>query len=683
MCYNLFMVNHQRRLLAYLTLIFLILISSWILVQTSRAMAASSSQAAATSQPGATPQATGSPQVPTGAQALLSAPTIEAFPRITTYLDVRDSNGLFVSGLQASQVNILEDDKPVPLLELNEVQPGAQFVLALNPGRSFFIRDANGNTRFGSIQQTLQSWIRQQPDAGNNDLSLIISSGPQILHSSSPQQLADALQTYQPGQVPENPDLNILSSAVETVADVTPRPGMGRAVLFITSLPSIDLTVGLKSLAGSAVQQGVHISIWLVASQDQAGSPVAMQLQDLANQTHGQYSFFSGSEALPDITSILQPIEESYSLSYQSKIASSVPHKIAAQIDLGGEKIETPVQSFELNIQPPNPMFVSPPTQIMRQTPEDSRNPDVDLLPILQPLDVLIEFPDGFTRPIITSTLFIDGVAVAVNQAAPFDKFTWDLSGYIADGSHTLRVEVVDSLGLRGSSREIPVQVSVRRTTQGVMMALYRNGPLLAGLAALLAGAVLLLVLLLGGRIRPVAFGRGIPPGSKVRPAEKTIPHRRSDPVTQPVLDERGESIARHKPAWMNRLQWPQRRVSPTAFAYLTRLTDADQEGGSTPIALETDEITIGTDSVRSTLVVDDPSIEPVHACLRREGETYRLCDQGSVAGTWVNYTPVSSEGVLLEHADLIHIGKAGFRFTLREPGKIRKPVVRPEAPKP
>lgn len=666
------MVDHRHRLIISLTgSLFLILLSLEIIFAASSAQAAREPQAAATQQ------------VAGGQQAVLFAPSIDKFPVITTYLDVRDKDGAFVSGLQAGQVSILEDDQALQVDALHEIKPGAQFVLALNPGRSFVIRDGSGRTRLESLQQAIQGWINSQSSPATDDLSLIISNGPEVIHNSDPKQLASALQAYQPQNVPDNPDLNVLSSAVETVADNPPRQGMGKAVLFVTSLPSIDLTVGLKSLAGSASQQGVRISIWLVGSQDQADTPAAIQLQALATQTHGQYLFYSGSETLPDIGNILAPVQNSYSLTYHSKIHTSVPHRLSAQVDLGGSKITTAVQTFELNIQAPNPMFVSPPTQIQREIPSNSQNPTNELQPLQQPLDIVIEFPDGYSRSVMTSTLFVDGTPVAANLAAPFDKFNWDLSSYTSDSDHLIRVEVVDALGLRGTSREIPVHITILRNTQGVMATLYRNSPLLAILAAILAGAILLFVLLLGGWIKPMAFGRSIQPGAKVRPAEKTIPHRRVDPVTQPVLEALGDPLIRHKPAWMNRLPWPQRRISPKAFAYLTRLSEADQEQDSTPIPIDSDEVTLGSEPIRVSLVIDDPSVEPFHASMRREGLTYRLSDQGSIAGTWVNYAPVSSEGILLEHADILHIGRAGFRFTLREPGKLRTPVVRSEAPKP
>jgi hypothetical protein len=48
----------------------------------------------------------------------------------------------------------------------------------------------------------------------------------------------------------------------------------------------------------------------------------------------------------------------------------------------------------------------------------------------------------------------------------------------------------------------------------------------------------------------------------------------------------------------------------------------------------------------------------------------------GSSAGTWINYTPVSGEGACLEHGDLIHIGRVGFRFSLQKSGRSRKTVI-------
>jgi fermentation-respiration switch protein FrsA (DUF1100 family) len=89
------------------------------------------------------------------------------------------------------------------------------------------------------------------------------------------------------------------------------------------------------------------------------------------------------------------------------------------------------------------------------------------------------------------------------------------------------------------------------------------------------------------------------------------------------------------------------------------------------------DELTFGLDPTLATMIVDDPSIEGLHARLLRDPDgTFRLVDEGSVAGTWVNYLPVTGEGQLLRHGDLVHFGRVGFRFTQREPLPVEKPVI-------
>jgi predicted component of type VI protein secretion system len=82
-------------------------------------------------------------------------------------------------------------------------------------------------------------------------------------------------------------------------------------------------------------------------------------------------------------------------------------------------------------------------------------------------------------------------------------------------------------------------------------------------------------------------------------------------------------------------------------------------------------------------LVLDDASVEALHARLQRENNSFRLADSSSVAGTWVNYTPVPQDGMILENGDIIHIGRIGFRFMQREPGHVRKPVVLPKPVEP
>jgi pSer/pThr/pTyr-binding forkhead associated (FHA) protein len=93
-------------------------------------------------------------------------------------------------------------------------------------------------------------------------------------------------------------------------------------------------------------------------------------------------------------------------------------------------------------------------------------------------------------------------------------------------------------------------------------------------------------------------------------------------------------------------------------------------------------EMSFGRDPLLANQIIDDPSLDGLHARLIHQADgTFHLFDVGSVSGTWVNYTPVTQEGICLEHGDLIHFGRMSFPFQVREPKQVRKPVARPKEP--
>ncbi len=82
------------------------------------------------------------------ARLSLYALQTDSFPVITAGLDVFDASGSFVSGLTRTDVSLLEDTQSRPVTALEELQPGTEFALALDPGPFFAYRDVNAVTRF-------------------------------------------------------------------------------------------------------------------------------------------------------------------------------------------------------------------------------------------------------------------------------------------------------------------------------------------------------------------------------------------------------------------------------------------------------------------------------------------------------------------------------------------------------
>jgi hypothetical protein len=448
---------------------------------------------------------------------------------------------------------------------------------------------------------------------------------------------------------------------------------MGRAVLFITPPFEGMLDGSLDNIASQAEQNGVKIFVWMIASPGAFSSTEADRLAELAEGTGGTFFAYSGEEELPNPETYFAPLRSIYHLNYESKIKNSGTHQIKAQVKTESGQITTPGRNFEFDIQPPQPAVISPPIEIIRKPPNKDIGPrkadieTTDFIPGEQEINIIFDFPDGRVRPIVRSVLYVDGDLVAENIEPPFDQFIWNMEDFGTNGSHTLRVEVEDSLGLTGRSAEIPVEISLELPEPNPWAAVYNNIPVLSGLAMLLAGAVLVLVLIMGGRLRPHF------------PGKKSKRRRKSDPVTQPVTDDSIYSSQRLSKL-ASRLKWSKGPVSPQAHALLTVLSDSDDTVASTPIPIITDDLSFGSDPNQAILVLDDPSIEELHAHLRRnEDGTFRLADEDTIAGTWINYTPVSKEGTRLEHGDLIHIGRVGFRFSMRDTSRIRKPIVTPE----
>lgn len=608
----------------------------------------------------------------TGANATLSPPDTGEFPRIQAYLDVRDAQGQVIPGLEAGDLRAIEDGQSLPVDELQQLRPGVQLVLAVNPGPSFVVRNSQGLSRSDILLEALAGWLRSRRGTTIDDLSLLIQNGAEISHLTNPTDLLSFLTLDGINLRQAIPTIDSLSRAIDIASDPSLHQGMGRAVLLITPPVEAQSETSTETLVARAQEQGVRVHIVMIPDPGAFTPNAEQHLRDIAAQTGGTFSIYDDNQPLLDPESLLEPFRTIYRLAYTSAIRTSGVHQVAVEIQTPQGTITTPPQAFDLNLLPPDPAFVSPPLEIQRVPPVDleERNfddiPLAEYLPNQQEIQILVGFPDERMRPLARTSFYIDGQLAGENRQEPFDRFVWDLSGYTVSGAHTLRVEAEDDLGMVGSSIDNLVQVTLELPPRSPWLWVYRNTPALSALAVILAGSVLLLILVLGGRLGPRL------PGLRKRA------RRRSDPVTQPV-QIKNEPGAGRLSGWVNRIHWPQRHIAPKAEAFLSRLSE-DEDTAPAPIPILSNEITLGSDPSLATLVIDDPSVENLHARLfRKEDGTYRVVDQGSIAGTWINYSPVSratSEGAGLQHGDLVHIGRVGFRFTLSQPVQTRKLVI-------
>ncbi|MBI5840677.1 MAG: FHA domain-containing protein [Chloroflexi bacterium] len=607
------------------------------------------------------------------AAAELYPPDISAFPAVSALLDVFDANRIFASGLKPEAVTVIEDGQPVPVTSLNELAVPLQLVVAVNQGASLDARDTAGFSRFNRVAQVLAGWAQTRPADLPDDFSLVSQGGPEITHSAAADFIV-GLNNFQPDFRAATPNLQSLNIAIQIVSEQTPRLGMKRAILLIT--PHMDdpnIASAIQPFIEQANERGIRVFVWFVDLDAFFATTSAAAFNTLAMETGGSMFGYSGLERFPDPEAYFAPLRRVYALSYDSRLTTGGEHTISVQASLSSGPVTSAEQTISLEVQPPNPILVTPPMQITRRAPEDDPFNTEILLPAEQVIEIITEFPDQHKRQLVRTTLYVDGQIADENTEEPFDQFTWDLTVYTTSGVHHVVVEAVDSLGLSKTSMSIPVTVTVIQPPRGpaAWLAKYRQEITIGAIA--IAGLVLL-TMLLSGRVR-------IPSLRARREARRT----NEDPLTQPIqavqeipapiaVEEKPKRRSSIKPKKTASAAGPKPVNAPASFI---RLTADGQPATSNPITIVEKEVTFGTDPVQCTQVLDDPSLSPLHARLRQTDDGgYLLFDNNSIAGTWVNYEPVPREGYRLAQSDVVNFGQLIYRFTLRTPPTTPKPKV-------
>ncbi len=566
-------------------------------------------------------------------RAYLTAPFSTDFPQVETYLTVRSAEGQPLPLLDRENLQLTEDGQPVTDFTLERVQPGLQLVIALNPGTDFGLRDTQGVMRYTFLQSALTSWGERVPQS--DDVSLLVANGREYLHTANPQDWLPGLEIENPRE--HTPNYEVFSRALDVATESSSQPGMGRAILLVTPLPEAGIVNNLQSLAARAEQQNVALFFWVVTAAENAALPQSNQLRTLAAQTGGQAFFFSGTETIPPLDAWLQPLRHAYRIRYQSPARSGEMHNLQAVLTLGEEPLTIDAPPYRYLLLPPNPIFHPMPLEIQRVAPLTVNRATTQppaLSPHSQTVEILVDFPDEHPRQITLARLYVDGQLAAENTAEPFTRFEWNLDLLGSPGEHRLQAEVVDTLGLRGTSNDLFVTVEAIIPTPTVSDVVRARLPLALGVGAVVLALLSVWFLLLSGRLQPRKVLNG-----KTKRRLPTI-------------------------SWSERLI---KRPPRGSTVYLGQLDPIPQNGHRTaPIRLVSDDIILGSDPSQATIVISQPAIAPAHARLRYEAKTgFCLYDLGAPAGTWCNFSPVPPEGVALRQGDVLHLGDQAFRLNL------------------
>jgi hypothetical protein len=576
----------------------------------------------------------------------ISIPDSAEYPLLTVYIDPTDSNGNPLEALERDQITLVEDGLNRDLLDIQALNPGIQLVLAFNFSTPFAIQDINGRSRFDYIQESLLNWAAQPLDTAADDLSIVDNIDIDQVHVEQKSDWITTLEDLDPALRETESNLNVLARAIEIASDPVSQPGMKKIVLFFSPQPEPDGFATIDSLTAQAKDNQVRVYSVLVSSPAFFENAGAARLQNLSAETGGTFLTFSGEEPFPDLGQLLLPLRTTYMLQYQSSIVTSGTHTLEIIIAATPATIDGS-REFQLDIQPPNPIFITPPRSITRTALEDGQD-DIDQInydPEILTLPILVEFPDLHPRPIEELIFRVDGEIVEIKTAPPYDQFIWDLDKYQVSGTHYLTLEAVDIMGLSRLSIETPIEIEVIPPTQDIWDIARKNTPVMLGLAFILILGLTLFVLISQGRIRP---GK--------------------NPVSRWLREQRVKAIKFLK----GKFQFKTGSVAPaeteTRPYRLIPANDITSQLFPEPIQIDQPEIVLGTANRENVIKIQHPSIIAEHTRISAlRGDQFQVTDLGSTAGTWINYQQISPSAThSLKDGDIINIGEAAFRFQIK-----------------
>lgn len=576
-----------------------------------------------------------SPLKPVSGQAaatvVVQPPDLSTFPTLEFEFKVLDANNQPLAGYGADQVRVVEDGEALPVDDLIEEYRGVHFTLAVNGDRQMDLRDADGVSRYEKLTAALADWARGSALHGEDAWSLETNEGTLVDWTNTPRTWLNGLEGYQPNFRLMEPELTSLQNAIQSMVAESADFGVDQTVLYITPPPLPDQIEALNALTQLARGEGIRVDVWMVGesyflSNDQGAALVA-----LAADTGGQFLHYTGLEGIPDLDALHAALGRVSSLIYTSALNASGTYPLGVSVDLGGVVAEGEAQPLVVEVLPPNPMLLSPPILIERtlQGPEEEQI----LEPQAEALSILVQFPDGHPRALTASRLLVDGEVVDVNQEAPFDSFTWDLSPYKVGGTHFIRVKVEDQLGLSAETIAFPVQVVIV-TPEPEPGFDWAWAGLLA--AAFLTGiSLVMLVVWLATRFfhaRKTEKPGRLPAGSEEAP-----PPRPLTATDQAVL------------------------ATLVPSRSLLGLADPDC------IPIRRIRTVLPDDLPPESSLLAEGTWEGGRVWFNFQERRFWLHSEGLETFVWLNGQAVGTEPLEVGLGDLLHFGKTGFRFTINK----------------
>ncbi len=439
--------------------------------------------------------------------------------------------------------------------------------------------------------------------------------------------------------------IDSLASLVDQVDTLKPSPDMSTFIVVMS-----DGTDAISTLDPNEIftkTQGLDLpihTIWvnstdLTLAGQQQGQGF---LQDVSDTTQGIATFLDEPEGVATVWDRIAGFRDHARVSYV------VEDLTGGTVDVGIALTNDPSVSANTSVFIPENQ-----PQVEVLIPPENREWFLPSLteenPVRIKLNTAVSWLDGEERLLTAALLRINGVDVAEIPIEEIEEFTADIPNFIY-GANTIEVYIEDEQGLNATN--LPVIVNILEGDEFLPDEVKPSSNI--GTILLYLLIILLVVAVIGGIVY-FFLRKGGAPGMPRGRSERS--QQSATIVTPPGATPDDASGA----AAVGAAAAPDQGQS-FVMAHLDVLE------ATTPmhekINLEGAVVRIGRSPTQADIAFrDDITMSRLHASLMLEGDHYRIFDEKSTSGTWVNGRQVPEYGLQLVDGDEITLGAVHLRF--------------------
>lgn len=626
-------------------------------------------------------------------------------------------------------VTLTEDNVPQPILESGPVDVGVQVGLLFDLSRNVLPRYnelADAAERFRVAQLSAETdWLAAfSPNLEDGTLRVVSD------WAQDHQGMANLVRMDAPAEAPATtPLFGLISDALDRFTSSATPSNLRRALIVFSDGSDPVSAQQLETIVRKAARLGVTIETVMIGDARNAAS--RRNLEQIALETGGAYWDYSTPDLITNVEAMWQQLgAQRQQHFYTYRLTKPQPSEVGLALTYpDGRQLTARYDFPAIDVRPPGVEVLNPPAdyQLVR-TADAFDTPLSDIMPNALPIQVNVVWPDNHPRAIQRIEYEVGGRSV-VQDSEPFGSVDFPAE-LLDNGAYTVRVFVVDELGMEGKSAPASFSVQVVRpeptptpeptatltptpeptATPAVVAAAGSEStpasdpivlaPLaptmtfsttlpgigLFGYGALPAGDNVLFV---GARlipVNPLTIAIAALPLLLIIVAVVMLMRRKQpaeDVFTKATEAAYDATAFDSKPTMVEQTAYeltedatePQVMVnfiSPASLVYV--------EGGDhLPSKLDIEggrEVRIGRKQAYCDVLIDDQRVSRLHASIvEKEDGKFYIKDEGSSGGTYVNRRKLRvNDMVELHHSDIINFNTVSYRFELNDQSAQGKP---------